>query len=216
MARNDPAPRLGGTRRATIAAGLFCLLVAVIFPTRTAIAAGIEPQAAAESERGRKIYNFRCYFCHGYSGDANTVAATLLKPKPRNFQTATIIDLPRARVVAAVTHGVAGSAMTSFESVLSPVEIAAVARFVETEFLLNRATNTRYHTPENGWPDHTRYRSAFAFVQDEIPLSRPLDRLTAEQRAGRMLFVTHCVTCHDRGGGNDDQGTRATWHKQPR
>ena len=140
-------------------------------------------------------------------------------PKPadaRNFQTATIIDLPRARVVAAVTHGVAGSAMTSFESVLSPVEIAAVARFVETEFLLNRATNTRYHTPENGWPDHTRYRSAFAFIQGQIPLSRPLDRLTAEQRAGRMLFVTHCVTCHDRGGGNDDQGTRATWHKQPR
>ena len=203
-------------RRATIAAGLFCLLVAVIFPTRTAISAGIEPQATAESERGRKIYNFRCYFCHGYSGDANTVAATLLKPKPRNFQTATIIDLPRARVVAAVTHGVAGSAMTSFESVLSPVEIAAVARFVETEFLLNRATNTRYHTPENVWPDHTRYRSAFAFIQGQIPLSRPLDRLTAEQRAGRMLFVTHCVTCHDRGGGNDDQGTQATWHKQPR
>ena len=32
-------------------------------------------------ERGRAIYNFRCYFCHGYSGDARTLAATYLQSR---------------------------------------------------------------------------------------------------------------------------------------
>jgi len=36
-------------------------------------------------ELGRKVYNFRCYFCHGYSGDARTVAASQLLPPPRDF-----------------------------------------------------------------------------------------------------------------------------------
>ncbi len=36
-------------------------------------------------KRERAIYNFRCYFCHGYSGDAKTLASTYLKPQPRDF-----------------------------------------------------------------------------------------------------------------------------------
>ena len=37
--------------------------------------------AASDShETGRAIYNFRCYFCHGYSGDAQTLAARYLSP----------------------------------------------------------------------------------------------------------------------------------------
>ena len=28
----------------------------------------------AENEHGRAVYNFRCYFCHGYSGNARTLA----------------------------------------------------------------------------------------------------------------------------------------------
>ena len=36
-------------------------------------------------EAGRSVYNFRCYFCHGYSGDARTLAAEFLSPPPRDF-----------------------------------------------------------------------------------------------------------------------------------
>ena len=30
--------------------------------------------ASNRHEAGRAIYNYRCYFCHGYSGDARTLA----------------------------------------------------------------------------------------------------------------------------------------------
>ncbi len=41
-------------------------------------------------EQGRAVYNFRCYFCHGYSGDAKTLAATYLQPPPRDFSAASL------------------------------------------------------------------------------------------------------------------------------
>ena len=41
--------------------------------------------ASGAHERGRAIYNFRCYFCHGYAGDARTLAAGMLSPSPRDF-----------------------------------------------------------------------------------------------------------------------------------
>ncbi len=59
-------------------------------------------RAAAQHERGRAIYNFRCYFCHGYSGDAKTLAATYLNPKPRDF---TAAPLTQAQITAAVRDG---------------------------------------------------------------------------------------------------------------
>ena len=40
---------------------------------------------AGEHEAGRRVYNFRCYFCHGYSGDARTLAASMVQPAPRDF-----------------------------------------------------------------------------------------------------------------------------------
>ena len=51
---------------------------------------------ASEHELGRKVYNFRCYFCHGYSGAAKTLAATYLKPLPRDFTRGPA--LPRAAI----------------------------------------------------------------------------------------------------------------------
>jgi cytochrome c oxidase cbb3-type subunit III len=167
----------------------------------------------AEIERGRKIYNYRCYFCHGYSGDGRTVAAVALNPRPRNFQATATTALPRSRIVAAVTHGVPGTAMASFEKVLSPSEINAVAHFIESEFLIRHAHNTYYHTAENGWPDHAKYYRAFPFVNGDISLSRSMDHLNAEQRAGRQLYITHCVTCHNPGTGAGEEGT---WRKADR
>lgn len=154
---------------------------------------------------GRAIYNYRCYFCHGYSGDAKTLAATFLHPPPRDFTTARPEELPLAAIVAAIEKGRPGTAMKSFADVLSPAEIAAVARFVFEEFVVRKATNTRYHTPENGWPEHEeRYRAAFPFATGEIPLTRPLESLSEAERAGRRLYLRACVSCHDRGAVVED------------
>jgi cytochrome c oxidase cbb3-type subunit 3 len=77
----------------------------------------------------------------------------------------------------------------------------AVAGFVRREFVLAKAPNTRYHTVENGWPDHERYAAAFPFVTGALSLDIPPERLDASQAAGRRLFVSACITCHDRGAG---------------
>jgi cytochrome c oxidase cbb3-type subunit 3 len=173
-------------------------------------AASAASAVAGSHELGRRVYNFRCYFCHGYSGDAKTLAATYLQPPPRDFTRAD--TLTRAQIAAALRQGRPGTAMTSFAGVLAPREIDAVAAFVEREFVRERAPNTRYHTEANGWPGHERHAAAFPFARGEIALDAPDEMLDAAQRAGRRLFLATCVSCHDRGRV-DDAGP--AWSARP-
>ena len=161
-----------------------------------AIAAG--GAHAADTANGRDIYNFRCYFCHGYSGDARTLASTYLQAKPRDFQSTDPAQMPVERIAGRVREGVPGTAMKGFRGILTDEEIADVAAFVRDEFIEKRARNTRYHTAENGWPGHERYASAFPFARGEIAIDADPARLDESQRAGRALFLSSCVTCHDR------------------
>jgi cytochrome c oxidase cbb3-type subunit III len=170
------------------------------------------PPSEATMELGRAVYNFRCYFCHGYSGDAKTLAATYLAPKPRDFQATKPEDLPHARVLAAVRNGTAGSAMKGFTGILSDAEMEAVSQFVRQEFMVKRAENTRYHTKENGWPDHERNAVAFPFARGELAIDTPFEQLTPEQQQGMRLFRSACITCHDHGKVNDP-GT--VWESRP-
>ena len=174
------------------------------------------PQTAtsAQLEAGRKIYNFRCYFCHGYSGNAQTVAASFLVPPPADFTSAKSAQFTQEHIVAALQSGKAGTAMPSFRNVLADKEMAQVAAFVVDEFIMRKAPNTRYHTPENGWPDHQRYREAFPFATGEIPASRPWEELSDEQTRGKRLFLSSCVTCHDRGGSHS-AGGGVVWEARP-
>ncbi|MBL8343213.1 MAG: c-type cytochrome [Rubrivivax sp.] len=149
----------------------------------------------AQHERGRAVYNFRCYFCHGYSGDSKTLASTYLSPRPRDF---TAAPIGAAAIEAAVREGKPGTAMKSFRGILSDDEVRAVTAFVEREFVRDKARNTAYHTAENGWPRHERHAAAFPFARGDIALDAPPETLTAPQQAGRGLFLTTCITCHDR------------------
>ena len=174
-----------------------------------AMAAG---QPDAHHELGRKIYNFRCYFCHGYSGDARTLAASFIDPKPRDFTATSPAQLSRERMLDALKSGRRGTAMNSFATVLKPAEMEAVVDFVRREFMVNKAENTRYHTAENGWPQHEKYAAAFPFATGAIPLDTPWEKLTAQQQAGKRLFLSACVSCHDRARVNDEG---LIWDKRP-
>ena len=153
---------------------------------------------SSHHEQGRAIYNYRCYFCHGYSGNARTLTATYVQPPPRDFTQTGSDTLSRAQMIDTVTHGKPNTAMTGFSRLLSSSEIAAVVDFVRKEFMQNRLENSRYHTLENGWPNHLRYQIAFPFARGDIPLDRPDEQLNVEQLKGRQLFLTSCITCHDR------------------
>lgn len=166
-------------------------------PSAAAAAAETAPSADV-IELGRRIYNFRCYFCHGYSGNAQTLASSYLEPRPRDFTTTSPQDLPRAKMLDAIRHGRPGTAMKGFADILQPNEIEAVADFVRQEFMVSKARNTAYHTRENGWANHDQYAAAFPFATGKITLDTPPEQLTPEQRAGRRLFMSTCVSCHDR------------------
>ncbi len=165
----------------------------------------------AYHESGRAIYNFRCYFCHGYSGDARTLTTTFIDPPPRDFSATALHELSRQQMIEAVTHGRSGTAMTAFSRVLGADEIDAVVDFVRREFMRDKAVNTHYHSVENGWPDHERYRDAFPFATGEIPIDGPWEALTAQQVRGKRLFLATCITCHDRARVEDEG---VIWRKQ--
>ncbi|HJV25449.1 MAG TPA: cytochrome c [Aromatoleum sp.] len=157
----------------------------------------------ARLEAGRKIYNFRCYFCHGYSGDAKTLAATYLQPRPRDFTEDDERSISREQMLAAVRDGKPGTAMKGFRGIISDADVEKVVDFVRDEFIRRKAPNTRYHTPENGWTNHERNKLAFPFATGQIPLDRPWDQLSAAEQQGKRLFLSTCVTCHDHARTED-------------
>lgn len=179
-------------------------LVLVLALPGISVATESKPLTEQEIERGRAVYNFRCYFCHGYSGDAKTLASTYLTPPPANFKAASPAVMDRQRILETLQHGRPGTAMKSFSSVLSKEEMHDVSAFVFDEFVRRKAENTRYHTAENGWPNHDRYQKAFPFAKGEIPLSQPWESLSADEASGKRLFLATCVTCHDRGAPTPD------------
>lgn len=187
MTAPSSSPRVNGVRDtavSTIAAATFAAADGTIFGD------------TQEMKLGRKVYNFRCYFCHGYSGDAKTVASTYLTPPPRDFTSASPLS-PRA-ILQVIRQGRSGTAMKSFTGILTEAEMQAVSIFVEREFVRDKARNTAYHTPENGWPDHQRFSAAFPYVTGAIGLDATAAALNADQQHGRSLFLSLCMSCHDR------------------
>lgn len=107
-------------------------------------------------------------------------------------------------MIEAVTRGRKDTAMQSFAGLLSAGDIVAVVEFVRHEFMAGKVgNNTHYHTAANGWPDHQRYAAAFPFALGEIPLDTPWRALTPVQREGKRLFMSGCITCHDRARVRD-------------
>ncbi|MEH6616321.1 MAG: c-type cytochrome [Porticoccus sp.] len=193
---------------------LWCIFGATLVVPKVAADVGVRVETGADTvrhESGRKIYNYRCYYCHGYSGDARTLAASFMNPKPRNFASTPLSSLSHEAMVKVVTEGRASTAMTGFTIYLKPDDIDLVVDFIRKEFMQNQRLNTFYHTRENGWPDHDRYQVAYPFATGVIPLDVDQTSLTSEQRTGLQLFMTSCVSCHDRASVSDEG---AIWQTQ--
>ena len=187
------------TAHAMIAASCLFLL-ALCPPVVAAPADNTQAQVTVDTNTtgGKKIYEFYCYQCHGYAGDARTLASTWLDPQPRNFTISDPQTLSHDRMINTVSSGRTGTAMTAFSSVLSGDEIKAVVDYIRTNFMSGNKPLLHYHTPENGWSNHDRYRDAFPFASGDIALDTPWEQLTLQQRNGKQLFMQSCISCHDR------------------
>ena len=172
---------------------IFAVLIIHIF------AVAMAGQNTSADDPGKDIYDYYCYQCHAYSGDARTLAATFVSPPPRNFQAADPCELTRERMQDAVRSGREGTAMVAFDRVLDEGQIQAVVSYIRTTFMSDQPFSAAYHTEANGWPDHDRYRQAFPFATGEIALDTAWEQLSDNQRAGRKLFMKACISCHDWG-----------------
>jgi len=171
-------------------------------PSTVVVAAGRKAQS--EFAHGRDIYNYRCYFCHGYSGDAKTLASSYLEPKPRDFTTVNKGALSREKMILAVKEGRSGTAMVAFNQQLSDRDIIAVVDFIRAEFMNGESKNTRYHTIANGWPNHQRFKVAYPFALGELSLDMPWPSMTDVQQRGWRLYMSSCITCHDRASVHEE------------
>ena len=102
--------------------------------------------------------------------------------------------------------------MMAFANVLTAEEIDAVVDFVRSEFMEHARANTRYHTAENGWPEHEKYAPAYPFALGQLSIDTVSDQLTSQQQLGKEIFLASCVSCHDRGKVNNEG---AIWEARP-
>lgn len=190
---------------------LTCTILLLACAGSVTSAGSATPAIDGGHETGRDIYNYRCYFCHGYSGDAKTLTSTYLDPPPRDFTRIDSTSLEREYMLEVVKNGKPGTAMHGFSRLLDDTEIASVVDFVRVEFIQEKRPNTRYHTSANGWPRHERYRDAFPFATGSIALDTPWQNLSPKQARGKQLYLRSCITCHDHARVID---AGDIWNKQ--
>lgn len=186
-------------------------VAALLVLTSTTLGWAADARSPASVTTGRTIYDYYCYQCHGYSGDAATEAASYLSPAPRNFVATQRDKLGIERMVSSITHGRPGTAMTSFAGTIDSDQIVAVAQYIRATFMSDSPPQRRYHTTENGWEERIGQATAAHFVRGLVSLDALEQELSPEQQRGRQLFLTSCITCHTGRSthSGEDFGLRA-------
>lgn len=177
------------------------------------------PPPAEQIEAGKRVYFTKCVWCHGVEGAGDGPGAVRLWPRPRNFNAGTfkirhtasgqlpLIDLD---LLQTVTHGLPGSAMPSWEGILTEQQRKDVLAFVTTQLVEDRS-----------WQDE-EFEELFVLQLDQLtPKQNTPESI---KRGSELVVEKKCIECHGlegRGDGNafnlkDDWGFSiqpADWHK---
>ncbi len=128
----------------------------------------LAPEPSAEMiEAGKRVYFTKCVWCHGVDGAGDGPGADRLWPRPRNFNQGTFkirhtasgeLPLFDARkpvpgqndLFETVTHGLPGSAMPSWEGILTEEQRLQVLSFVTTQLVKDRKfTDKESESPDD-------------------------------------------------------------------
>jgi mono/diheme cytochrome c family protein len=150
--------------------------------------------AAGAAPDGQALYQRHCSVCHGERGAGALWGRAGLNPPPLDFTAAGVgAWLNRDRMVTAVTHGRAGTAMVAFSQRLGSDEIFAVVDYVRDHFMAAAPATPQQPgaasapAPSDGFPRAQAGRGDAA--------------------RGAVLYAANCATCHGHGGRGD--GPRA-------
>ncbi len=188
----------------------------------------LAPEPSAEMiEAGKRVYFTKCVWCHGVDGAGDGPGADRLWPRPRNFNQGTFKirhtasgELPlfdakkpipgQNDLFETVTHGLPGSAMPSWEGILTEEQRLQVLSFVTTELVKDRSFKDK----------ETEYQTILQLAD-----LKPKEATEESKKRGSELIVEKkCIECHGiegRGDGNafnlkDDWGFSiqpADWRK---
>jgi mono/diheme cytochrome c family protein len=178
-------------------------------------------------EAGKRVYFTKCVWCHGVDGAGDGPAADRLWPRPRNFNQGTFKirhtasgELPlfdykkpvkgQNDLFETVTHGLPGSAMPSWEGILTEEQRLQVLSFVTTQLVKDRKFDDKASETQT-------------VLQLDTIKPVPTSKESIEKGA-QLVVDKKCIECHGvngRGDGNafnlkDDWGFAiqpANWHK---
>lgn len=188
----------------------------------------LPPEPSAEMvEAGKRVYFTKCVWCHGVEGAGDGPGADRLWPRPRNFNQGTFKirhtasgELPlfnpnkpipgQNDLFETVTHGLPGSAMPSWEGILTEEQRLQVLSFVTTQLVKDR-----------------NFQDKETETQTVLQVSEMKPKPATEEsikRGSELVVERKCIECHGvegRGDGNafnlkDDWGFSiqpADWHK---
>jgi len=126
----------------------------------------LAPLPSAEMiEAGKRVYFTKCVWCHGVDGAGDGPGADRLWPRPRNFNQGTFKirhtasgELPlfdakkpikgQNDLFETVTHGLPGSAMPSWEGILTEEQRLQVLSFVTTQLVKDRKFDDKATEPQ--------------------------------------------------------------------
>ncbi|MFZ5862003.1 MAG: c-type cytochrome [Nitrospirota bacterium] len=163
---------------------------------------GLPGKASPEDlEAGKAVYFRKCVWCHGPEGAGDGPGADRLWPRPRNFNQGTFKirhtasgELPTLDdLFLTVTHGLPGSAMPSWEGILTDKQRRQVVEFVRTELIKDRDFTDK----------ETETLTLINFGK-QVPTSKEsIER-------GREVFMNKgkCVECHGEDGRGDGNATQ--------
>ena len=188
----------------------------------------LAPEPSADMiEAGKRVYFTKCVWCHGVDGAGDGPGADRLWPRPRNFNQGTFKirhtasgELPlfdakkptpgQNDLFETVTHGLPGSAMPSWEGILTEEQRLQVLSFVTTQLVKDRKFTDK------------QSESQTVLQMDDLKPIAPTEE--SLKKGAELIVEKKCVECHGadgRGDGNafnlkDDWGFSiqpANWHK---
>lgn len=89
----------------------------------------------ALERRGETLFQHNCAFCHGADGTAKNWIGTFLEPHPRDLTSPEFMaTMSKGRLREVIRHGLPGTSMPAWQSVLSNKEIEALIAYVGRAF----------------------------------------------------------------------------------
>lgn len=190
--------------RTTMLMRALAVLLAALALTTPVVAADTNAGGA-----GALLYHNYCSVCHGDKGDGRSRATGALSTPPRDFTSdASRRELTRERVIAAVTHGVPGTAMAGWRTQLAPGDIERVADHVLARFVRGSPDTPPTAAAISGTRAHGGRQADAASTSAPVDMTAGLPNgLKGDPKRGGAFYTANCATCHGLRG--DGAGPRA-------